>query len=148
MESNNIKNDLEDDILAKILKDNITTNKAPNDFTKNTMNLVMEEWVKNPIVSNTKTHSLKYWIVFSISISIVGFIYIATDIRKMITMSNINWLKSFDREYLTILSSTYSSLIESFSLISPIVYIIIFGIISIMIIDIILKKSHFNSMFL
>jgi len=143
MEDKDKNLNIDDKFLKKLIQENVSKEDAPKDFTKKTMDLVMQEWIANPIETKTKNHGIKYWIILISLLSVAGFAYIATDARKLITMSDIEWLKSFDKEYLIYLHSAFHSITESFLQISPIVYIVLAGIVAITITDKLLKRSHY-----
>lgn len=142
--------DFEDKILRDLLKENNIKVKTSNDFTKKTMDLIMQEWLENPIEETSKKHGYKYWIILIAVISISAAVYLATDTRKLINMSEISWLRTLDRNYLVYLHSLYSYVIKSFLNISPIVYIVISALMSIYIADKFLKKAQtiFHDFFL
>jgi hypothetical protein len=132
----------EDKILRDLLKENHIKVKTSSDFTKKTMDLIMQEWLENPIEETSKKHGYKYWIILIAIISISAAIYLATDTRKLINMSEISWLRTIDKNYLVYLHSLYSYVIKSFLNISPIVYIVISALFSIYVADRFLKRAQ------
>lgn len=140
-EKQNIE-EFDDDFLKNILKENHIQVKAPDDFTKKTMDSIMQEWIENPIENTSKRHGYKYWTIIIALICISSIAYIATDIRKLINMSEITWLRTIDKDYLVYIHSLYSYIIESFLKISPIVYIVILALIAIYIADKLINRAQ------
>lgn len=141
MKDNNIhESQYHDNFLKLKLNENSYIEKAPEDFTNKTMDKVMQEWIANPITEKKNNHSTRYWLILFTTISMAALIYLATDLRKLINMSDINWLKSLDSTYLTQLSNTYNSLINTLTSITPLFYIILFAVIAIVIADKIIKR--------
>lgn len=129
-----------DKFLQEKLDDKACIEKAPEDFTNKTMDKIMQEWMANPIVEKKSNHSTQYWFILFTTISMAALIYLATDLRKLINMSDINWLKSLDSAYLTQLSSTYTYMVNTLSSITPLFYIIIFAVAAIVIADKLIKR--------
>lgn len=138
--------EFDDEFLKKILKENHVEVKAPDDFTKKTMDSIMQAWIENPIEQTSKKHGYKYWVILIALISFSATVYLATDIRKLINMSEITWLRSIDKNYLVYIHSLYSYIVESFLNLSPIVYIVILALIAIYIADRLLKKAQSSYM--
>jgi hypothetical protein len=136
-----------DDIFLKnILDKTVQRENAPKDFTKKTMNLVMQEWIENPIEETSKKHGYKYWCILIALIIVSSGIYLATDIRTLISMSDITWLKTIDHDYLVYIHSSYTSILDTFTSISPIFYIVLAAMFSIFIVDKLIKRIQ-TSMF-
>jgi len=140
--------DIQDKFLKDLLSKNLKKEKTSDDFTKKTMNLVMQEWVDNPVEIETPRHGYKFWILTGIFIVIASAIYLATDTRKMITMSDIEWLKSFDKNYLVYIHSFFSTIANSFLDIPVIIYVVLAGLLALFFADKLLQKTHSTYSFL
>lgn len=149
METKQNKERLDDMFLKNILEKSIKKEKASKDFTKKTMDLVMQEWLANPIEQKNTKHGYKYWLILISLIIITVLAYLATDTRKLITMTNISWLKSLDQHYLVYIHSLYSNILDTFLNLSPIFYILIAALFSIFLADKLIRKlqSSFFSIF-
>lgn len=142
------QDDIQDKFLRDLLRENLTEEKAPDNFTKKTMNLVMQEWVNNPVEIESPKHGYKYWILLGFLIILSAAVFLATDTRKIITMSDIEWLKSFDQNYLVYIHSFFSSIAKSFLDIPIIVYVVIAGLLALFFADKLLQKTHSTYSFL
>lgn len=142
MDNNLLKDDFQDKFLKDFLCENIKKENAPKNFTKSTMDMVMQEWINNPVDIETNKHGYKYWIITILGAIIAITIYLATDTRKIITMSDIAWLKSFDKQYLIYIHSFLSNIVGVFLRISPIVYIVLAGLFALYLADKLLRKTH------
>lgn len=141
MEDNNIQESAyNDNFFQDKLKDKSFIEKTPEDFTNKTMDLVMQEWIANPVVDKKTKHSTRYWLILLSSASLAALIYLATDFRKLISMSDINWLKSFDSTYLTQVNHMYNYLVKSVSNITPLFFIILFAVVAIIVADKLIKR--------
>lgn len=129
-----------DDFLKDKLNDKAFIKVTHEDFTNKTMDKVMQEWVSNPINENKSKHSTHYWLILFTSISMAALIYLATDFRKLINMSDINWLKSFDSTYLAQINNLYNYILTSISNVTPLIFIILVAVVAIVIVDKVLKR--------
>lgn len=141
MDNKNISEHIYNDkFFQEKLNDKSLIEKAPIDFTNKTMDKIMQEWISNPLNDKKNKHSTRYWLILLSSVSMGVLVYLATDLRKLISMSDINWLKSFDSTYLTQINNLYSYLLNSFSNITPMVFIILFAVLAVIIADRLIKR--------
>lgn len=141
MENNNISESAyKDDFFNDKLNDKSLINSAPDGFTNKAMDKIMQEWIANPIIEKKKKHTTRYWLILSTTISLAVLIYLATDLRKLISMSDINWLKSFDSTYLTQVNNLYNYILASIGNITPLIFVILFAVAAIVIADRIIKR--------
>jgi len=141
MENNNISESAyNDNFFQDKLSDKSLIKTAPEGFTNKTMDKIMQVWIANPVNDKKAKHSTRYWLILFTSVSLAILIYLATDLRKLINMSDINWLKSFDSTYLTQVNNLYNYLLTSISNITPLIFIILVAVIAIVIADKIIKR--------
>ncbi len=141
MEDNNIyESAYNDEFFQDKLKDKSFIEKTSQEFTNKTMDKIMQEWIAHPVIDKKTEHSTRYWLILFTSISLGALIYLATDLRKLISMSDINWLKSFDSTYLTQINNLYNYLLTSIGNITPLIFIIIIAVVAIVVADKIIKR--------
>ncbi len=109
--------------------------EAPSvNFTKNTMNEIFIEWSKNPIESNTKmSFTNKLWILAGVILAFV-LVYII-DIKNA-SQQNETLAESFKvSETAKIFIHTFETISNSFTQIPLLIYIIIIGVGTILVLD-------------
>lgn len=122
-----------EDKLIKDFFDSYSTAAPSDEFTKHTMNSVLHEWSIQPISTNTKL-SIKnrVWIAASMVLAVFLIYYFdikhANDETSIYAMSNFGVMKE---SFQQLLGSSYAA----FSRVPKLIYIITFGLSTLLLID-------------
>ncbi len=121
----------------KLIEDFFTsyeTEKPSKEFTKGTMDQVLQEWTSNPITtSNKMSLSNKVWIGVAVAFSLV-LVYLI-DIRDVSESTSVANMFEVD-----LLQQTLNTTLDSFGQLPVLIYISVFGLVGLLFFDKLLHK--------
>ncbi len=121
----------------KLIEDFFTsyeTEKPSKEFTKGTMDQVLQEWSSNPITtSNKMSLSNKVWIGVAVAFSFV-LVYLI-DFRDVSESTSVTNMFKVD-----LLQQTFNTTLDSFGQVPALIYISIFGLVGLLFFDKLLHK--------
>lgn len=145
MKSDNYNIDNEDKFINDFMLD-FETDQPTKDFTKNTMNEVMQQWVANPIVTESKiSWKTKLWTILGAASAFVLVYFI--DFKGLNNGKSFGEIFQFQATQHSI-SKTLHSFTTEFTNVPTLVYLVILGIGLIVLLDRVISRLNHQKLIL
>ncbi|WP_075590508.1 hypothetical protein [Labilibacter marinus] len=114
----------EDEQLVRELFDSFTPSEPSKEFTKNTMNMVLQEWSSHPEGVKTGV-SLQYKVLMGVAAALIVFLVYIFDVKQVANSADLASLFNFDSSSI---NQSIGSIAGAFKQIPSLVYIVSFGV--------------------
>ncbi|GAF05681.1 hypothetical protein [Saccharicrinis fermentans] len=121
---------MENDKLVKEFFESFGPLEPSDEFTKRTMNIVLQEWVSQPQVLNTKVSvRSKVWI--GVSVVLAGILIYLFDVKQIGTKDSMFGIYELQESFIQLMRSSLSE----FAHVPSVVYFVVAAIIMLLVID-------------